>query len=278
MAGTPGVPGAWRTLLFAPADDERKAGKALAAATDAVILDLEDAVLPDRKGAAREVIASLDLSAVEPAVLVRINDLGTPYAADDLALIRERTELAAVLIPKAEPDTLAALDLAGLPPIVALVETAAGVLKAAEIAASDGIAQLMVGTVDLSAELGIDITPEGHELLHVRSALVLASAAAGLPAPIDGVWPRPDDEHGLVIESRATRRLGYGAKACIHPRQLAAVELAFAPSATEIAWAEQVVAAAAQAAETGAGVVAHEGQMIDRPVLLRAQGVLAARR
>jgi citrate lyase subunit beta / citryl-CoA lyase len=268
----------WRTLLFAPGDDERKAHKALGAATDAVILDLEDAVLPDRKAAARAVIAGLDLSAVEPAVLVRINGLDTPDAADDLALVRARGDLAAVLVPKAEPDTLAALDLGGLPPLVALVETATGVLGAAAVAATPGVVQLMLGTVDLSTELGIDVTPEGQELLHARSALVLASAAAGLPAPIDGVWPRPDDERGLVVESRTARRLGFGAKACIHPRQLDAVELAFAPSATEVAWAEKVVAAAAEGAEAGQGVVAHEGQMIDRPVLLRAEAILAARR
>jgi citrate lyase subunit beta/citryl-CoA lyase len=267
-----------RTLLFVPADRPDRIAKALGSGADAVIVDLEDAVLAGRKDAARaalaDVLGARPGDAAEPVVLVRVNALDTEHAEADLETVRQQTAVDGVVVPKAEAAGLERIGGDALA-LVALVETAAGVLDARDIARVPAVAALMLGTIDLGAELAIDVTPDGPELVLARSQLVLAAAAAGLRSPIDGVWPDVGDSEGLRREAEMARRLGFGAKACIHPRQLDVVRATFAASEDRLAWAARVVAAFEAAERDGQGATSVDGQMVDRPVLERARQLLA---
>ena len=261
-----------RSYLFVPADRPERYAKALASGADVVIVDLEDAVAPAAKAGARAALAAW-LDAGGSGIAVRINDAASAAFVDDLALVA-RPGVAAVVVPKAER----AADLAHVrvaaphAALVPLIETAAGIDRAREIANALGVVRLAFGSIDLQLDLGIEEGSDGSELLAFRSALVLASRLAGLDAPVDGVSTAIDDVAALDADTRRARRLGFGAKLCIHPRQVAAVHAAFAPTADELAWAERVVAAAA--ASSG-GAVGVDGRMVDRPVLLRAQALLS---
>ncbi len=266
-----------RSYLFVPASEPERVAKALASAAHAVIVDLEDAVAPEAKAAARAVVAEhLRAPRADGALLVRVNGLDTPHAAADLAAL-DGLALDAVVVPKAEPAALRAVDALdpGGPPVVALVETARGLRAAFDVAAHPRVVAVMLGVVDLAAELGVTPGPDGRELLHARSALVLDAAAAGLPGPIDGPCLALGDEAALRAETVAAKALGFTAKACIHPRQLAVVHDAFAPTADELAWARRVVEAAEAAGAAGRGAVAVDGQMVDAPVVARARRLLA---
>ncbi|MBD0324615.1 MAG: CoA ester lyase, partial [Aldersonia sp.] len=251
-----------------PADNTYRVAKALGSGADAVIVDLEDAVLPTRKAAARdamtEVLGRRRQAPEDPIVLVRVNGLDSEHSQADLVAVRALASVRGVVMPKADRETLERLPAEGLPCVIALIETAAGVLDAADIARLRIVGALMLGTVDLSTELAFEVTADGPELIYIRSHLVLAAAAAGLPSPIDGVWPDVDDSEGLRREAAMARRLGFGAKACIHPRQLDVVHRAFAPSERELAWAAKVVAAFETAERAGRGATAVGGQMVDR--------------
>jgi citrate lyase subunit beta/citryl-CoA lyase len=262
-----------RSFLFAPGSDERKVSRALEAGADAVIADLEDAVVEAEKPRARELVASL-LAPPAPCLrLVRVNAAGGPWFADDLAALTG-LGLDGIILPKATPEALAATG-DGCPPVGAIVETAAGLQRVHEVAASAGVAVLLLGAVDLGLALGLEPRPDGLELLFARSSVVLASAAAGLRGPVDQVWLDVHDDAGLERDCVLGRSLGFRGKACIHPAQVPVVNAAFAPSAHELRRAREVVAAYEQAAAAGKGAVALDGELIDLPVVERARQVLA---
>jgi citrate lyase subunit beta/citryl-CoA lyase len=262
-----------RTILFVRADDAHRRERAWTSGADAVILDLEDAVAPDAKAAARAGLAdALERRAPGPLAVVRVNAPDSDHGERDLHALAG-LPIDAVVVPKASP---ASIELArgGGRPIVALIETAAGVLHAESIASAAGVALLMLGSVDLTAELGCEPSAPGHELLLARSWLVLASAAAGLPAPIDGPCLSTDDLERVHGEAVRAAGLGFGGKACIHPAQLDPVRRAFTPGPEQVAWSARVVAAYEAAATGGSGVVSIDGQMIDAPVARRAYAIL----
>jgi len=145
--------------------------------------------------------------------------------------------------------------------------------NAAVLAATAGVTRLVFGSIDF--QLDLDIADDDLALLPFRMRLVLASRVAGLPAPVDGVTTALDDEARIEAEARRARSLGFGAKLCIHPKQVAIVNGAFSPAAAELAWAQRVVDAAAAA---DGAAVAVDGRMVDAPVLARARRLLAARR
>jgi citrate lyase beta subunit len=264
-----------RSYLFVPATDERRVDKALAGEAHAVIVDLEDSVPEEAKGDARRLVEDrLRTPRPRGLQLVRVNGLDTRHARDDTAALQDAA-VDAIVVPKAEPAALTSRLSPGGPPIVALVETARGLRRAYETASHPRVAALMLGVVDLAAELGATPGPDGRELLHARSALVVDSVAAGLGGPIDGPCTAIGDERALRAETAAAKALGFTAKACIHPAQLAVVHEVFAPSAEELEWARRVVAAAEQAGAAGRGAVALDGQMIDAPVVARARRLLA---
>lgn len=255
-----------RSLLFVPGDRPERFGKALASGADAVVLDLEDAVAVQKKELARDAVEGF-LAAGGSAV-VRINAGDTQWFAEDLVMAgRQRC---AVMVPKATPAQLESVAAALSPgiPLIALVETATGVLESRDVCAVAGVVRAAFGSIDLSAELGVD--PEDPDALrYARSALVMGSTAAGIAAPLDGVTTVVDGEETLASDARRAARLGFGGKLCIHPRQVAAVNDLFSPTADDVAWARSVVDAAA-----GEGAWVVDGRMVDKPVVQRAVQIM----
>jgi citrate lyase beta subunit len=263
-----------RSLLFVPASDERKLGKALAAAADVVVADLEDAVSFDQKEGAREVVRQV--LAGEPSaglVAIRVNGADTAFFAADLALVQElRPDV--LVLPKATPEAVDALGEDG-PPVVAIVETADGLRQAYEVASQPRVQALIVGAIDLGVELRLEQRADGLEILFARSKAVSDSAAARIRAPIDRVWTDVRDGDGLEADARFARSLGFRGKACVHPDQVEIVNRVFTPSNEELTRARRVVEAYEHAVSEGEGVTALDGEMIDLPVVERARQVLA---
>jgi citrate lyase subunit beta / citryl-CoA lyase len=260
-----------RSLLFVPGSRPERFDKALAAGASAVIIDLEDAVAPADKDQARAALA--DWLRPEHAVIVRINSADTPWFDRDLALCGA-PGVAAVMVPKAESaHTLAAVTAAGARALMPLVESAAGLAALGALAAAPGVWRLAFGSIDLQVDLGLKDATE-DELGPFRLQLVLASRLAGIGAPVDGVSVAIDDQDRLQVDVQRARRLGFGGKLCIHPRQVGPVNRGLAPGEAELDWARRVLAAAA--ASAGAAV-AVDGKMVDKPVLLRAQAILHER-
>ncbi len=257
-----------RSLLFVPGHRADRFDKALAAGASAVIIDLEDAVAPADKDAARAALAGW--LRPEHAVIVRINSADTPWFAADLALCGA-PGVAGVMCPKAErPETLAQVAAAGARGLLPLVESAAGIANLDALARAHGVWRLAFGSIDLQVDLGLKDATE-DELLPLRLQLVLASRLAGIGAPVDGVSTAIDDADRLAQDVARARRLGFGGKLCIHPKQVALVNAGMAPSAAELAWAQRVTDASAAA---GGAAVAVDGKMVDKPVLLRAAAIL----
>ena len=269
-----------RSFLFVPANRPERYAKALASGADVVIIDLEDAVPPDAKVQARQQLTDgFDAlhAGDRPRVLVRINAAGTPWHADDMALVASlsKIDLGGVVLPKAE----AAADVVRLASavgpgraILPMIESAAGLAALDVLAASAGVTRLVFGNLDFQADLGMACGPDEAELQPVRLALVLASRRANLPAPVDGVTPATGDTAQLQQDAARSRRSGFGAKLCIHPAQVAVVKTALAPTAAECEWASRVVEGSRQA---GGAVFTLDGRMVDAPVLRLAERTLA---
>ena len=257
-----------RSWLFVPGSRPERFDKALAAGAGALIIDLEDAVAPADKHSARDAVAAW----LQPrhAVVLRINSADSPWFDADLALCG-RPGVAAVMLPKTERvATLAAVVEAGAQALLPLVESAAGIAALDTLAAAPGVQRLAFGSIDLQADLGMRDATE-DELLFFRTALLLASRRAGIGAPIDGVTTAIDDAARLQADVQRARRLGFCGKLCIHPKQVAAVNALFAPSAEEVSWARRVLDAAAA---SGGSAIAVDGKMVDKPVLLRAESIM----
>lgn len=267
------------TYLFVPGDRPERFDKAAAAAPDALILDLEDAVHPDAKPAARTAIAAWLLErGARAQAYVRINDASSPAFAADMEWLRALppdAPLAGLLVPKAEdPAALGAIAqaLAQVNPhgrLVAIIESARGLHGIDALCAAQGVSRLAFGSLDFAVDLGCAHTREA--LLMARSRIVLASRVAGLPPPVDGVTTALKDEAVLAGDVAHARALGFAAKLCIHPAQLAAVRAGFLPTAEQLDWAQRVLDATA----SGSHAVQVDGKMVDRPVIEQARRILA---
>jgi citrate lyase subunit beta / citryl-CoA lyase len=262
-----------RTYLFVPGNRPERFAKALATGADAVVLDLEDAVAIASKAEARNAIAQWSREASEDyraRIVVRINDVQSKDFADDLRLLRD-ARLVGVMLSKAESaaQVQAVRDAVPDARVLALIESARGVANVRDVAAA-GVARLVFGTLDYALDLDLDIAGDSEGLAHAASVLAIASRVAGLPAPVAGVTPQIDDEPRLLADLAWSRRQGFGAKLCIHPRQVAPIHAALTPSEQEIDWARRALAA--EAASPGAAQL--DGRMIDRPVVLQAQRTL----
>lgn len=254
-----------RSYLFVPGNRPERFDKSIASGADAVIVDLEDAVPPDQKDAARATVAAW-LNPSRP-VLLRINAADTRWFAADVVLCR-RPGVAAVMLAKAERvEDLAAVGVHA--PIVPLIESAAGFDNLRALASAPNVQRLAFGAIDFQLDLNMRATFD--ELILFRSQLVLASRLANIGAPIDSPSTAIDAPDEVESEAQRARRLGFGAKLCIHPRQIAVVNRSFSPSAAELAWARRVI----EVAETSGGAaVALDGKMVDKPVILRAEAFL----
>lgn len=263
-----------RSYLFVPGDRPERFDKAAASGADVVVLDLEDAVAPERKALARESIAAWLTPARTECVAVRINDAAAPGFHDDLAMLAA-AGATQVMLPKAESAAQIASVCAALPgaQVLALIESAKGVVAVNEVAAAPGVSRLVFGTLDFALDLGI--APEPAGLAHAAACIALASRAAGLPAPVAGVTPEIGDEARLLADFAWARAFGFGAKLCIHPKQIAPLHGALRPTEAERDWAARVIAAA----ETAQGAAVQvDGRMVDKPVLQRALALQARAR
>ena len=259
-----------RSYLFVPGERPERFQKAWDAGADAVIIDLEDGVTPANKVQARKFVIEW-LSANQP-VYVRLNGPESEWFADDLTALANRSGLRGVVLPKAESvdqvNRVAAFFPKGVD-VLPMVETAKGVSKAAELAHTPGVERLGFGALDLQADVGIE--GDGEELLYARSRVVMASRVAGILSPVDSVTTALDDIELLKDNVQRARRLGFGAKFCIHPKQIPTVHEGFAPTSVEIAWAKEILAAVAAADK---GAIRHRGQMVERPIVDRARRIL----
>jgi citrate lyase subunit beta-like protein len=275
-----------------PGDDMHKIQKAITLGVDTICMDIEDGVAFKRKAEARDTILqalrSLDFGRSER--IVRINPVGSGLESEDLkAVLPARPD--GILIPKVNnagqvrwvSDQLSEAELsqgwpAGEIILLALVETAQGVVNLKEIAGADTRLQgLVFGAEDLAGDMGLVRTPEGWEAFYARSAVAVHAAAFGLQA-IDVVFMDLHDPDGLRRESIQGAQMGYTGKQVIHPNQVAPVQEAFTPSDEAVAHAWRVVEAAHQNQEDGRGAFTLDGKMVDAPVVKAAEWVIARAR
>ena len=279
-----------RSYLFAPGNDEKLLSKVFEAGADAVVLDLEDAVPAGEKGRAREgVRRALDRRrpAGGPAIWVRINGAADEQWREDLAAV-VGPGLTGLRVPKVDSvafaqtvdealgraEAAAGLGLGAIE-LALTLETARGVLAAAELAASPRVRHLVFGAADFAADVGAQPDQDETETLVARSLLVMASRASGIDPPVAAAYTRVQDDAGLARTSHAARRLGFFGRSCIHPRQIPIVHEAFTPRAEDVARARDIVRAAAEAAAEGSGAVTlPDGQFVDRAVVRRAEALL----
>ncbi|KYH25774.1 HpcH/HpaI aldolase/citrate lyase family protein [Halalkalicoccus paucihalophilus] len=265
-----------RSVMFTPGDRPEMLRKAPAAGADVIVFDLEDAVAPDRKPAAREAVADLlgdPEFDPESEVCVRVN----PEFGEDLAIL-DRARPDSLMLPKVTGEAsvealVARVDEFGdALSVLALIENAAGVLAAPEIAAHEAVDALVFGAEDLAADVGATRTPEGTEVLYARERVVIAASAAHCEA-IDTVYTDIEDREGLVEETRFAIGLGYDGKMAIHPGQVGPINGAFTPDSEEVEWAERVLDARDRADEDGRGVFRVDDEMIDAPLIARAERI-----
>jgi citrate lyase subunit beta/citryl-CoA lyase len=269
-----------RSVMFSPGDRPDLMRKAPSTGADTVVFDLEDAVAPARKGEAREAVADvLSDPAFDPdaEVCVRVNP-GDVAATDFDVLLDDEHRLDAVMVPKVsglddvvrieERITQAGFDL----PVLALVESAAGVLNASSIATASATDALVFGAEDLAADMGATRTDEGTEVLYAREHVVLAASAAGVDA-IDTVYTDFEDTDGLREATEFALTLGYDGKMAIHPAQVDVINEAFTPDEERIEWARAVLTAREEAEADGRGVFRVDDEMIDAPLIAQAERV-----
>ncbi|SNX29332.1 citrate lyase subunit beta / citryl-CoA lyase [Polynucleobacter meluiroseus] len=264
------------TFLFVPGSRPDRFMKALESGADGVILDLEDAVGAEDKVLAREAIRSAWPSFTpeqKKRLVLRSNAPGSQFYGADLILAQE-LQVDCLLIPKCESlDQINGLALI-LPKtaLIPMIETALGLDHLKEIANSMQVLRLALGNLDLQADLGMVCDAQESELATARFQLVAASRVAQIAPPIDGVTPSTEDLERITQDAERSKRMGFGGKLCIHPKQVPLVKTAFMPTPQEILWATRVIEAS-QLAQGGA--VKLDGRMIDHPVVLLAKRTLA---
>lgn len=257
------------TALFVPGDRPDRFEKAARSGADVVILDLEDAVIPDRKESALASVVDALRDGL-PAI-VRINAVGDAHHDADIAALRSADAarpgaLLGVMVPKASAQRgLTGLEwVHGRCPVIPLIETAEGVESAGRLARHPDVARIAFGALDFASDVGAS-EPALFEV--VRGALVLASRAARIAAPLESPSPEIDDVASVAADAERARRFGFGGMLCIHPRQIPVVADGFRPTPAEIEWARRVAGTS--------GVAQIDGSMVDRPLVVRAERILA---
>jgi citrate lyase subunit beta/citryl-CoA lyase len=273
-----------RSMLFIPGNNPGMLQNGGVFGADSVILDLEDAVAPMEKDAARFLVAhalrTVDYGCSE--TVIRINPLDTFAAADIKAIVPCCPD--AILVPKVESaadihqviSMIAAAEKPGQTPvkIIALLETPCGIVEAYNIAKSDPrVVALALGAEDYTAGLGAMRTKEGTEIFTARTVLINAAAAAGIQS-IDTPYTDANDEEGLLADTELAKRLGFKGKLSINPRQIDVIHNVFSPSLSDIDWAQQVIHAIRKAESEGSGVASLNGKMVDLPIVNRAERIL----
>lgn len=266
-----------RSALYLPAANARAIEKARGLDCDVVVLDLEDAVAPGAKDAARaQAVAAVAAGGWGPRELVvRVNGLGTAWGADDLAAVRAARP-DAVLVPKVDgTDDIAAYGAAsGGVPLWVMVETPRAVLRLEAIASAPGVAGLVMGTNDLAKEMRATLDGARAPFLGMLAMTVAAARAYGLVV-LDGVYNDTGDADGLARQCAQGAAFGFDGKTLIHPSQIGPCHAAFGPDEAALAWARTVVAAYAEPDNAGRGVLRVEGRMVERLHLAQAEDLMA---
>lgn len=266
-----------RSVLYIPASKERALEKARGLAADAIIFDLEDAVSPEEKDRARDLLVA-ELTAQDFGTrlrIVRVNGLDTPWGAADLAAFAQHPGVDAVLVPKVNsPADLDAVAAQVAMPIWAMLETAKGCLNAAAIAAHPRLEGLVMGTNDLAKELGARFRADRLPLMAGLGGCVLAARAFGKVA-VDGVFNAFKDDTGLRAECEQGRDLGFDGKTLVHPAQLAIANEVFAPSDEEVSLARRMIEAYRDARAKGQGVAVVDGRIVENLHVETATVILA---
>src|ERR671912_217323 len=277
-----------RSWMFVPGHRQRMIDKGLCLNADAIMLDIEDGVAPNEKDSARKNIAESlgrEKAPGTPLRYVRINAIGHARMDADLEAV-VRPGLEGLVCPKVDtPDDVRKVDSLlterepklgiqkGTVKLLIAIESPRGLLNAPAIAASSPrVTGLIFGAEDFGREIGLPTTREGEarDLIHARSAIVVAAAAAHVQA-VDGVWVDLNDTQGLLNFAKQARQLGFSGMSCIHPSQVDAINTTFSPTADEIGYARQVLKAFEEANVRGDGSIAMGGQLIDRPIVERAR-------
>ncbi len=263
------------TYLFVPGDRPERFDKARDSGADAVVLDLEDAVMPADKPKARANIRAWIAQRREAraSVVVRINDANAGAFAADLALLRDGG-IDRAMLPKAESaeqvaSVAVALGSGGL--VLPIIETAHGIANVDAVAGAAAVERLVFGTLDYAVDL--DLSGDERGLIYPSARMTIASRCAGIGSPVAGVTTAIDDDAQLMADLAFARAFGFGAKLCIHPRQVGVIRDAMRPSESELDWARRVVAAA-DSPEGAKGALRIDGRMVDRPVVLKARALL----
>ena len=278
----------YRSFLFAPGNHARRVEKALTLPADAVILDLEDAVAISEKPATRDLVVAAYQQPRHGKLYVRVNAYTTAWCFADIAAVT-RSGLDGIILPKVESaDQLRSADWMitnlererGLPvggiDLVPIIETALGIRDIGAIAASGSRTKRMAfGAGDYTLDLGMVWSRDEGELLPARSAVVMASRAAGIEPPFDTVWADLRDPEGFARSAAHAAALGFQGKMCIHPDQIAVANAAFSPSAEQLVWARRVITAFEEAEAKGLASIQLDGQFIDYPIVQRARQVVA---
>ena len=279
---------ALRSFLFAPGNHARRVEKALSLDADAVILDLEDAVAIVEKPAAREAVAAAFARPRRGLLYIRVNAVDTEFCYGDLLAVA-LPGVDGIILPKVETAAgLATIDwlLAQLErerglavggiDLIPIIETAQGLDRlSAILGAGTRVRRVAFGAGDFTLDVNMVWSLGETELAPARAAIVTASRAAGIEAPLDTVWVELTDPEGLEASARTALGLGFQGKMCIHPDQIPIVNRVFTPSDEEIAFAERVAAAFAKAEKEGSAAIQLDGKFIDYPIVYRAQRVLS---
>jgi (3S)-malyl-CoA thioesterase len=264
-------------VLYIPASKERALEKARELPADAIIFDLEDAVLPEEKARARTLLATELMQAdFGPRLrLVRVNGLETPWGAADLLAFANHPGADAVLVPKVSgPEDLEAVARRVAKPLWAMMETARGCLNAAAVAAHPRLQGMVMGTNDLARELGARARADRLPLMAALGTCLMAARAEG-KLIVDGVFNAFRDETGLRAECEQGRDMGFDGKTLVHPAQITVANAVFAPSDEDLSLAQRQIAAFAEARGRGEGVAVVDGRIVENLHVATAEAMLA---
>ena len=270
----------YRSLMFTPGTKRERLLKSVSSEADALLWDLEDAVHPDEKAAARETIReALDELEDKPSkpIFLRVNQYGTEWYKDDVELARHEN-VTGIMLPKVESAQQVAETWKGMGEsgeLIVLVETAVGIVRLEDIFSDPNVTGVAFGAIDYAVDVDLTLTEAGMEAIYARSSIVTYAKAAGIPGIYDTVFPDVHNDDSLRKRAASARALGFNGQMAIHPKQLGIMHDIYSPSREDIDWAVKVLHHAEHEAK-GAGVFMFEGKMVDRPVIAKAKQIYSA--
>lgn len=270
----------YRSLMFTPGTNKERLLKSVSSEADALLWDLEDAVHPDEKAAARAVIQeALDELEDKPAkpIFLRVNQYGTEWYAEDVKLARHEN-VNGIMLPKAESarqvqETWEGMGASG--ELIVLVETAVGIVRLEDIFSNPNVSGVAFGAIDYAVDADLTLTEAGLEAIYARSRIVTYAKAAGVEGIYDTVFADIHNTESLQKRAVSARALGFNGQMAVHPKQLETIHEVYSPSREDIDWAVKVLHHAEHEAK-GAGVFMLDGKMVDRPIIEKAKQIYSA--